>query len=93
MILVRSRRARNDLIAIWRYVAADNATAATELVKRIDGRCEALLDFPEMGVLHRGGRKDIRQLTEGDYLILYRATARRIEIVRVMHGRRDLGDW
>lgn len=93
MKLVRTRLARNDLLDIWLHIAADNETAATELLLRIDARCEALRQNPKMGPMRFGKQKDIRQLIEGEYLILYRVGRNEIEIVRVLHGRRDLSGF
>lgn len=46
-----------------------------------------------MGPLRGGARKEVRQLVYDEYLIFYRLTADSIEILRVVHGRRDLTDW
>ncbi|HEV7689325.1 MAG TPA: type II toxin-antitoxin system RelE/ParE family toxin [Hyphomonadaceae bacterium] len=93
MKLVRTKQARSDLLDIWLHIAADNEAAATDLLLRIDGRCEALPDSPRMGPLRMGKQKAIRQLVEGEYLILYRIGRDAIEIIRVMHGRRDLSEF
>lgn len=93
MKLVRTKLARNDLLEIWLHIAADDEAAATGLLTRIDRRCEALRENPRMGPLRFGKRKDIRQLLEGEYLILYRVGRNEIEIIRIMHGRRDLSEY
>ena len=88
-----SRQANSDLLAIWRYIAQDNPAAATNLVRRIDDSCSELRDFPQKGGLRRGARGDVRQLVEDEYLIFYRIAANRVEVLRVLHGRRDLRGW
>jgi toxin ParE1/3/4 len=35
--------------------------------------------------------KDLRSFPVGNYIIFYKATARGIEIARVMSGRQDIG--
>lgn len=93
MKLVRTRLARRDIIEIWRTIARDSPGAATRLLAKLDARCELLREYPELGPLRGGRRTDVRQLTEGEYLIFYRIAPDRIEILRVLHGRRDLSDW
>jgi toxin ParE1/3/4 len=88
-----SKRADADLIAIWRHVAPDSERAADALLDRLQARCKLLVQFPELGPLRGGRRLDVRQLGEGEYLIFYRINGLRIEILRVLHGRRDLGAW
>jgi toxin ParE1/3/4 len=88
--LIRTRRARQDLVDIWRYIAQDNPAAADGLLDRIDAACQALLNFPELGSLRDDIRPGLRYRVVGSYLILYRIVANDIEIVRVLHGNRDL---
>lgn len=88
--LVRSRRARQDLIEIWNHVAADDPAAADRLLDRLDAACSSLVEFPYLGPNRDDIRPGLRYLVNGHYLILYRVIAHRIEIVRIVHGRRDL---
>ncbi len=46
-----------------------------------------------MGPLRRRRHKDVRQLVEGNFMILYRVSEERVEILRVIDGRRELSDW
>jgi toxin ParE1/3/4 len=88
--LFRTRRARQDLIEIWEHVAADNPAAADALLDRIDDACSRLIDHPRLGPARDDIRPGLRYLVVGDYLVLYRIIDEGIEIVRVVHGRRDL---
>lgn len=85
-----TRRAREDLIEIWRYVADDNADAADRLLDRIADACEQLAERPELGPRRDDIRPGMRYHVVGHYLILYRLIDKTTEIVRVVHGRRDL---
>jgi toxin ParE1/3/4 len=49
-----------------------------------------LRDFPLMGPSRDDLRPGFRMLVAGEYVILYRAMQDRVEIIRVLHGRRDL---
>ncbi len=88
--IFRTRRARQDLIDIWRHIAEENAVAADVMLDRIDERSSELLDHPELGPARDDIRPGLRHLVAGEYLILYRIIEDGVEIVRVLHGRRDL---
>ena len=90
MKLVKSAQAQEDLIEIWVHVATDNERAADQVLDGIEARLDALLAFPEMGVAREDIRPGLRMLVSGAYVILYRIGEQDIDIVRVVHGRRDL---
>lgn len=87
---IRSRQARHDLIEIWRYVAQDDASAADRLLERIDASCALIAENPALGPARDDIRPGLRYFVVCAYLILYRITDKGIEMVRVVHGRRDL---
>ncbi len=88
--LRRTKRANTDLISIWRYIALDNPEAATAQLSEIERKFRLLSFFPKIGRKREDIRKGLRLLPCDAYVILYRETAGSIEIVRVVHGARDL---
>ncbi len=88
--VLRTRRARQDLIDIWRHVGRDDPAAADRLLDRIDAHCAHLADHPEMGPERADIRLGLRYLVIARYVILYRTVEGGVEIVRVVHGARDL---
>jgi toxin ParE1/3/4 len=86
----RTRRAEQDLIDIWLWIAADNPPAADRLLDRIDATCGRLADNPRMGPARPDIAPDARSFVVGRYLVLYRLVDDGIEIVRVLHGARDV---
>lgn len=87
----RSPAAENDLIDIWVSIALDNRRAADQLHQEFTERFRQLAAFPELGPLRTDISHEMRTLTCRSYLILYRIAApERVEIVRVVHGARDL---
>lgn len=86
----RTRRARQDLVEIWSYVARDDIQVADRLLDRLDGSCARLAENPETGAARDDIRPGLRHAVVGQYLILYRIVEGGVEIVRVVHGRRDL---
>lgn len=88
--LFRTRRARQDLIDIWGHIAADNPQAADAVLDRIDKGCLGLLDHPQLEPARDDIRPGLRYLIVGNYVILYRIVDDGVEIIRVVHRRRDL---
>jgi toxin ParE1/3/4 len=70
-------------------------SVADRLLDRIDAKLVLLSKFPFAGVARDDIRRGFRMLVSDEYLILYRILKKEIEIVRVVHGRRDLPklDW
>ncbi len=87
----RSANAEEDLIALWLYIASDSPRAADAVLDRIDERWRLLATQPHSGLARPDIAPDLRHLVIGSYLTLYRVHADHIEILRVLHGRRDLG--
>ena len=80
--------AREDRAAIMDYIAEDNPVAALELDELIEQKAEAL---PANPTLYRPGRaRGTREavVTE-NYLMVYRVTDKRVEILRVLHARQQ----
>jgi len=87
-----SREARVDMTGIWLHIAEDkNADVADKVHAEIMADVRRLARSPGIG--HR--RKD---LTDENvlfwrvfsYLIVYRANDELLEIVRILHGARDI---
>lgn len=90
MRLLRTPAAERDLIDIWTYIATDNPGAADRLLDAIGDRIGQLLDQPRMGRLRPDIAADARFLPIGNYVVLYRLDGQTVEIVRVVHGARDV---
>ena len=89
-VIQRTTQAEEDLIDIWIYIAQDNPGAADRVLDDIDERFHALADNPSMGRLRPDIAPELRYFTVGKYLILYRTVQDGVQIVRVIHGARDL---
>lgn len=83
-------RAQEDLLDIWLYVARDSLAAADKLLRRLETCFGRLLGHPKLGRRRPELRDKIRSLAVGSYVIFYRAMTAAVEIIRVLHGRRDL---
>jgi toxin ParE1/3/4 len=78
------------LIAIWLHVARDSEAAADRLLDRIEARWRQLATYPFLGAPRDDIAPGIRHLVVGDYLTLYRVDDDAIEIIRVLHGKRNI---
>jgi toxin ParE1/3/4 len=79
-----------DLDSIWSYIAADNAKAADHLLNRFGTVFEVLVQNPLAGRERADLAPGLRSFVVGNYVIFYFARSDGVEIVRVMHGRRDI---
>lgn len=88
--VIHTRQAREDLLSIWSYIAADNPTAADRVLDAIDRRCARLSENPKLGPARPDIAPELRYFPVGSYLIFYREVSAGVEIVRVLHGARNL---
>lgn len=84
-------QARADLIEIWLGIAPHNLVAADRVYDRIEARLRILEASAEAGPGRPDIAPDARVLVERPYLILYRLIAGGVQIVRVLHGARNVG--
>jgi len=89
-----SPNARRDIREIWEFVASDSIEAAGRVRRRIQANCQILAARPFLG--HRRddltARPDVRFWPVYTYLIVYRPYTAPLEILRVLHGKRDLAE-
>ncbi len=96
-VLLWRPQAREDLLDIYVTIGLDNPAAAERVYSAIEDRVAALIVHPRMGMRRPEIAPTARVLVEGMYLILYEThpdaddePVSEIEIVRVVHGHRDL---
>lgn len=89
-VVLRTPRARQDLVDIWSYVASDSAAAADRLLDEINEKCELIAEFPGMGRRRDELGASLRSFPVGSHVIFYRVREDGIEVIRVLHGARDI---
>jgi toxin ParE1/3/4 len=82
--------AQADVDQVWLHIARDRPGAADRMMARFAERFALLAANPEFGELRPDLGVGLRHSVVGNYVIVYRAAHERIEIVRVVHGARDL---
>jgi toxin ParE1/3/4 len=88
--IIQSPQAQNDIIEIWVYLVQDNQAAANRLIATIDQKLNLLSDSPQIGQNREELAPSLRSLPVGKYLLFYRIIPNGIELVRVIHGARDI---
>jgi len=91
MKVVITAAAKADLLAIRRYIEADNPSRALSFVEELLDRCLALADTPRAyPLVSRYERFGIRRCVHGDDLIFYRLQPEQIEVIHILQGARDI---
>ena len=88
-VVVRPR-ALADLADIWAYIAEDSVKHADRFAALINGQFRTLARQPHMGRSRPELATDLRSFPVGRYVILYLPLPKGVEIVRVLHGARDI---
>ena len=82
-------QASADLLEIVAYIADDNPDAAQELKDEIEAKADKLPDHPRLykpSVRVKGLRELI---VRSNYTVFYRESAELVEVVNVIHARRQ----
>lgn len=82
--------AERNLLHIWIYLADHDPAVAERITERLRLRCRLLRSFREAGVLTPDIASSARALIEPPYLIVHRIGPDAVQIVRVIHGARDM---
>ncbi len=88
--LLISEQATHDLEDIWLYIANDSPQAADKFFDSVLEQCQLFCSFPEMGRVREDLLPGIRSFPIKRYVIFYRVIPKRVEIVRILSGYRDL---
>ncbi len=88
---ILSPEAARDIREIWARIAAESVPAARRVRLEIFAACRRLADHPRIGHTRPElTEKPVLFWPVGSYLIIYNPTRRALEIVRVIHGARDI---
>jgi antitoxin ParD1/3/4 len=85
-------QATRDIASIWQYLKDESSSEAADRVESvIRGKFVYLADFPNAGHYRRDLTSiDVRFFSIYSYLIVYRPETRPLQIVAILHGRRDV---
>ncbi len=85
-----SDAARIDLDDVWSYIAADNPDAADSFLRRILARCQSYSHQPRLGESRSELGREVRCFSVERYVLYYKPIVDGIELIRVLHGSRDI---
>ena len=87
-----SRDADEDLADVRGYIGLDNPRRAASFTSELVAACLAIADVPfGWPTVPEHERSGLRRKPFRQYLIFYRVQIDHVEIIRVLHGRRDIG--
>jgi toxin ParE1/3/4 len=90
MRIRRLPRAIRDVDEIWEWIAADDMAAADRWVERMVEATDRLVQFPNSGMARPELAPGARSIVTGRYLVLYRVGPDTVDIMRIVHGAREL---
>jgi toxin ParE1/3/4 len=82
--------ARCDLQELSKYIGKRNPAAAENLLGEIFNRFELIGSQPAIGAPREDLLEGMRHTVVGRYVIYYRSTNKGVDILRVIHGSRDI---
>ncbi len=89
--IIWSADAERDIDDIWDYLAAEaSIEVADEVVRGLFRVCDNLVSHPFLGRPRDGLIVGLRSILAHPHIVFYRVSGSNIEIVRVLHQRRDL---
>lgn len=90
MIVVYTDEARNDLEGIGDYIALDNPARALSFVLELSERCNDLAAMADaFPLVPRYEHTKIRRRPFRNYVIFYRATANRVDVLHILNSAQD----
>lgn len=95
--VVRLPRARRDLVETAAWLGERNPDAALRFLAAVEATLAAVADAPGIGAARQyedprlAGLRMLRVRGFARYLVFYREAPGAIELVRVLHGARDIG--
>jgi toxin ParE1/3/4 len=88
--IIKLSRASDDLAEIWDYIADDSEEQADLFIDLIDRKLRLLAEQPNLGRARGELAENMRSFPIGRYVVFYIVMPSCIQIVRVLHGARDL---
>jgi len=91
--IILSKEALRDLDDLWFYIATDIPQNADRFLDRLVASIESTLTtLPLAGRPREEFGQGLRSFMFENYVVFYRKLRRDIQVVRIIHGRRDLSN-
>ena len=89
-MVIWSDPAKKELKAIYDYIAEDSKIYAKKVVNSIIEKTDYIDNFPKCGrIVPEIENENIRETFIYSYRLIYEITEKHIEIIALIHGKRD----
>ena len=88
--VTRRPQAEADILEIWDYIAEDSMVEADLWVDSLDEKLGLWATQPMIGRARDELAAGVRSLAFGRYLVFFEPLSDGIDVVRVLHGSRDI---
>lgn len=85
-----TEQAQADLDEAWDYISEKAPAAADRLIDRFIAAARVHALFPESGRSREELKPSLRSFVVKPYVAFYRPVEGTIEVLRVLHGKRDI---
>jgi toxin ParE1/3/4 len=82
--------AEADLLDIWDFIAEDSEAKADRFLDVLNQKLQAIAQMPGMGRRREELAPGLRSFPVRNYSLFYQITEDGIDVVRVIHGSRDI---
>ena len=89
-VIVLQPRAKADLSDIWQFMAEDSDDQADAFIDLIDQKFQLLAQQSGLGRRREELAEGLRSFPVGRYIIFYLLIPGGVQIVRLLHGARDI---
>jgi toxin ParE1/3/4 len=90
MRVVLSELAASDLESIGDRISQRDPARALSFITELQGRCLQIAEFPHAGPPRPQWGDGVRIVVHRSYLVVYRVREDNVQVLRVIHGARDL---
>jgi toxin ParE1/3/4 len=88
--VIRSEQAQADLEEIFDYLDSQSTQAADRFAVKFEQSCELHAKHSQIGASSHEYAPNLRHFTVWNYAVFYRPIDDGIEVIRVIHGARDI---
>lgn len=88
--VLRRKRAEDDIVEIWSFIAEGSEVQADNFVKQLNDQFHLLALRPTLGRTRNELAPSMRSFPIGRYIIFYQPVTGGIRVVRVLHSARDI---
>lgn len=88
--LIRSQQAQADLEGILDYLDSQSPQAADRFATKFEQSCDLHAKHSDIGASAKEYAPNLRYFTVWSYAIFYRPIQDGIELIRIIHGARDI---